>query len=97
MLAQLKTVTEAPAFNAARKAVGEAAEALGRRTPKAAVLLDNCAEEILAVYELPERHRKRMRSTKHAGASEPGDHAGRTRVIRIFPNEQACLRLVSTL
>ncbi len=96
MLAQLKTVTEAPTLAAARKAVGEAAEALGPRTPKVAVLLENSAEEILAVYQLPERHRKRMRSTNMLERVNQ-EIKRRTRVIRIFPNEQACLRLVSTL
>ena len=96
LLAQLKTVTEAPTLTAARKAVGEAAEALGRRTPKAAVLLENGAAEIPAVHQLPERHRKRMRSTNMLERVNQ-EIKRRTRVIRIFPNEQACLRLVSTL
>ena len=96
VLAQVKTVTEAPTLTAARKAVGEAAEALGRRMPKAAELLDHCAEEILAVYQLPERHRKRMRSTNLLERVNQ-EIKRRTRVIRIFPNEQACVRLVSTL
>ncbi|MDQ2832888.1 MAG: transposase, partial [Acidobacteriota bacterium] len=96
VLAQLKTITEAPTLVAARKALGEAVEALGRRSPKAAALLDAHGEEILATYQLPEAHRKRMRSTNMLERVNQ-EIKRRTRVIRIFPNEQACVRLVSTL
>ena len=63
VLAQLKTITDAPTLVAARKALGEAVETLGRRSPRVAALLDRHGEEILATYQLPEAHRKRMRST----------------------------------
>jgi putative transposase len=96
MLGLLKAITEAPTLVAARKALAEAVEALGRRAPKAAALLDTCGEEILAVYQLPEAHRKRMRSTNMLERVNQ-EIKRRTRVIRIFPNEQACARLVSTL
>ena len=96
MLGLLKAITEAPTLVAARKALVEAVEALGRRAPKTAALLDSCGEEILAVYQLPEAHRKRMRSTNMLERVNQ-EIKRRTRVIRIFPNEQACLRLVSTL
>jgi putative transposase len=96
VLGMLKTITEAPTLVAARKALAEAVESLGRRAPKAAALLDACGEEILAVYQLPEAHRKRMRSTNMLERVNQ-EIKRRTRVIRIFPNEQACVRLVSTL
>ena len=96
VLAALKSITEAPTLVAARKALQEAVELLGRRAPKVAALLDDYGEEILAVYQLPERHRKRMRSTNMLERVNQ-EIKRRTRVIRIFPNEQACLRLVSTL
>jgi putative transposase len=96
VLGLLKAITEAPTLVAARKALSEAVEALGRRAPKAAALLDAYGEEILAVYQLPEAHRKRMRSTNMLERVNQ-EIKRRTRVIRIFPNEQACVRLVSTL
>jgi transposase-like protein len=96
VLGLLKAVTEAPTLIAARKALAEAVEALGRRVPKAAAVLDAFGEEILAVYQLPEGHRKRMRSTNMLERVNQ-EIKRRTRVIRIFPNEQACVRLVSTL
>jgi putative transposase len=96
VLGLLKSITEAPTLIAARKALAEAVDSLGRRVPKAAALLDTCGEEILAVYQLPEAHRKRMRSTNMLERVNQ-EIKRRTRVIRIFPNEQACVRLVSTL
>lgn len=96
VLGALKSITGAPTLLAARKALEEAIDALPRRAPKAAALLDDHGEEILAVYQLPERHRKRMRSTNMLERLNQ-EIKRRTRVIRIFPNEQACLRLVSTL
>lgn len=96
VLAALRSITEAPSLVAARKALAEAVEVLARKAPKSAAMLDAFGEEILAVYQLPEGHRKRMRSTNMLERVNQ-EIKRRTRVIRIFPNEQACVRLVSTL
>jgi transposase-like protein len=96
VLAQLKTVTEAPTLTAARKAMGEAVDALGRRNSCAAALLDQHGEEILGVYQLPDTHRKRMRFTNMLERVNQ-EIKRRTRVVRIFPSGQACVRLISTL
>jgi transposase-like protein len=76
--------------------LSEAVETLGRRTRKVAALLDSRGEEILSVYQPPERHRKRMPSTNMLERVNQ-EIKRRTRVIRIFPKEEACVRLVSTL
>ena len=96
VLGALRAMTEAPTLLGGRKTMSEGVEALGRRVPKAASLLDSYGEEILAVYQLAEQHRKRMRSTNMLERVNQ-EIKRRTRVIRIFPNEQACVRLVSTL
>ena len=56
---------------------------------RCAARLEEHGEEILGVYALPEAHRKRMRTTNMLKR--------RTRVIRLFPHEQSCLRLVTAL
>jgi len=94
VLAALRSITEAPTLVSARKALQETIETLARRVPKVAALLDDHGEEILTVYQLPERHRKRMRSTNMLERTNQ-EIKRRTGVIRNFPNEQACLRLVS--
>jgi len=96
VLAILRTITEAPTLNAARKAIEEGVKSLSRRHPKVARLLEEHGEEILSVYHLPADHWKRMRSTNMLERVNQ-EIKRRTRVIRIFPNEASCLRLVSTL
>lgn len=58
--------------------------------------LEETAHETLAFLRLPADHRKRMRTTN----GMEHDHMQvrrRTHVIRIFPNEDSLLRLVSAL
>jgi transposase-like protein len=51
---------------------------------------------IFGVYALPEPHRKRMRTTNILERQNQ-ELKRRTRVVRIFPNEQSCIRLISAL
>jgi transposase-like protein len=48
------------------------------------------------VYALPEAHRKRMRTTNLLERQNQ-ELKRRTRVVRVFPNEQSCLRLICAL
>ena len=92
----MRAITNAPSLEAARKAQKEAASALQARYPKVAELLDEHGEEMLAVYQLPEPHRKKMRTTNMLERQNQ-ELKRRTRVVRIFPNEASCLRLVTAL
>lgn len=96
VLAHLRDITGAPSIQTARKRLRDAVDALQKHFPKAAGLLDDHGEEILAVYALPEHHRKRMRTTNMLERFNE-EIKRRTRVVRIFPNEQSCNRLVSAL
>ena len=93
---QLRSITEAPTREAAREALGRAVAVLEKKHPKVAAFLEDQGEETLAVYELPSEHRRRMRSTNLLERLNQ-EIKRRTRVIRIFPNEDACLRLISAL
>jgi transposase-like protein len=64
--------------------------------PKLADWLERTAEEALTVFALPPAHRVKLRSTNGLEAFN-GTIARRTRVVRIFPNEASCVRLVSAL
>lgn len=92
----LRGVTEAGTLDVARTRLGEAAEALAARYPRLAALVDEQGEELLAVYGLPEAHRRRMRSTNMVERFHQ-EVKRRTRVVRIFPDEASCLRLVTAL
>lgn len=96
ILAYLRDITGASDIETARKRLGEAVDILQVSHPKAAALLDDHGEEMLAVYALPEHHRKRMRTTNMLERFNQ-ELKRRTRVVRIFPNEQSCIRLVSAL
>ena len=96
IVALLKEITEAQTMESARNRLNETVEALSATHPKIADHLDTHGEEMLAVYALPAHHRKRMRTTNMMERFNE-EIKRRTRVIRIFPNEQSCIRLVSAL
>jgi transposase-like protein len=96
VLRLMKTITESPAKDAARAAIEQAIRELEKPAPKVARLLEERGEEILGVYALPEAHRKRMRTTNLLERQNQ-ELKRRTRVVRVFPNEQSCLRLVCAL
>jgi putative transposase len=96
VLRLMKTITESPTREAAMAALRQAIVELEKRAPKVARLLEEHGEEILGVYTLPEAHRKRMRTTNLLERQNQ-ELKRRTRVVRVFPNEQSCLRLVCTL
>ncbi len=92
----LKEITGAQTLESARNRLHEAVKVLESSHPRIADHLDTYGEEILAVQALPEHHRKRMRSTNMLERLNE-EIKRRTRVIRIFPNEASCVRLVSAL
>jgi putative transposase len=96
VLRLMKTITESPTKEAASAAIEQAITELEKRAPKVAQLLEEHGEEILGVYALPEAHRKRMRTTNLLERQNQ-ELKRRTRVVRVFPNEQSCLRLVCAL
>ena len=92
----MQAVTEATTREAALTALQAAIEQLQTKLPRVARLLEEHGEEMLAVYALPEEHRKRMRTTNML-ERQYQELKRRTRVVRVFPNDRACLRLVSAL
>jgi len=96
ILSLLHEITGASCIESARSRLHETVDKLTDTHPKVADLLDMHGEEILAVYALPEHHRKRMRTTNMLERLNE-EFRRRTRVIRIFPNEAACIRIVSAL
>jgi putative transposase len=58
--------------------------------------LEEHVEESLSCLSFPESHRRRIRTTNGLERFNQ-ELKRRTRVVRIFPNRQACLRLVTAL
>jgi transposase-like protein len=96
VLGLLRAITNADNLEGARESLREAAEALRCAYPQVAKMLEEDGEEILAVYQLPEGHRKRMRSTNMVERLNQ-EFRRRSRVVRIFPDEGSCVRLMSAL
>ena len=96
VLELLRSITASHTRAAAVEAVAAAVETLQDTYPDVAVLLEDAAEEILAVYDLPEAHRKRMRSTNMLERYNQ-ELKRRTRVVRIFPNAASCQRLICAM
>jgi putative transposase len=66
------------------------------RFPELVEWMEETLEDALAVFSLPEGHRKRMR-TNNGLERFHEEMRRRTRVVRIFPNRPSCLRLCSAL
>ena len=85
--------------------VGEAREALGawvarwgdeKGFGRLVEWVEDHVEETLTVYRLPREHRLRMKSTNMLERYNE-ELRRRTRVVRIFPNAESCLRLILAL
>jgi transposase-like protein len=63
---------------------------------KVAEHLEEHIEECLSCLSFPESHRRRIRTTNGLERFNQ-ELKRRTRVVRIFPNERSCLRLVTAL
>jgi len=68
----------------------------GARYPKLVGWVEETIEETLTFYRLPRQHHKRLKSTNMLERLNE-EIKRRTHVVRIFPNPDACLRLVRAL
>lgn len=96
LASRLRDVFNAPDLASARLRLGQVSESYRASYPKLADWLEETAEEALAVFHLPAAHRVRLRSTNGLEAFI-GEVDRRTRVVRIFPDEGSCLRLIAAL
>jgi putative transposase len=78
------------------RAAQELADGWRRTHPKVAEHLEEHIEECLSCLAFPEVHRRRIRTTNGLERFNQ-EIKRRTRVVRIFPDREACLRLVTAL
>jgi len=93
---QVKDIFNAPDRERAQLRVNQLIALYQNKFPQVAEFLENTAHEVLACFNFPEEHRKRIRTTNGLERFHE-EIRRRTRVIRIFPNQNSCLRLVSAL
>jgi len=75
----LKGILRAETAAEARTRAAELAETLEGRADRAIQCLEDGLEDALAVYALPEKYRRRLRTSNMSGPPEPGGAAARTR------------------
>jgi putative transposase len=92
----LRGVFAAPSREVALGLAREMAKRWRGSHPGVAEHLEEHIEECLTCLAFPESHRRRIRTTNGLERLNQ-EIKRRTRVVRIFPNRQACLRLVTAL
>ena len=94
--AAAKLVFQAPDRAEAKRRLGEFAERFAKSAPKAVACLEDGFEDAMAVMALPEKYRRRLRTTNMQERLNE-EIRRRERVIRIFPNDESALRLIGAL
>src|SRR5215210_3313038 len=92
----LRGVFAAPSREVALGLASELAARWLARHPGVSEHLEEHIEECLTCLAFPESHRRRIRTTNGLERLNQ-EIKRRTRVVRIFPNRRACLRLVTAL
>jgi transposase-like protein len=96
LAAELRAIFAAPDRQTALGLAREAADRWRESHPKVAERLEEDIEECLSCLDFPQSHQRRVRNTN--GLERFNEEVRRrTRVVRIFPNRESCLRLVSAL
>lgn len=94
--AAAKLVLQAPDMDEAKRRLAEFVERFAKVAPKSVECLEAGFEDAMAVMSLPEKYRKRLRSTNMQERLNE-EVRRRERVIRIFPNDESALRLIGAL
>ena len=95
--AELRTVWNACTLAKAETALAELTDSYRTSAPKLAAWLEENAPEGLAVFTLPEHHRRRLRTSNPMERSVQQELKRRTVKVRVFPSDDALLRLVSAV
>ena len=92
----IRSVFDSPSRPAAEMRLKEIVTGYAQSAPKLVLWLEENLGQGLTVFALPVAHQKRMR-TSNALERVNQEIKRRTRVARVFPNEQSLLRLVTAL
>lgn len=94
---ELRSVWNAPTLFKAKERLTEMVVEYRKNHVKFADWLEKNIPEGLNVFDLPEEHRKRMRTSNGIERCVQQELKRRTRKIRVFPNEDSLLRLVTAI
>ncbi|GIM44723.1 IS256 family transposase [Collibacillus ludicampi] len=93
---RVRAILDAPDLKTARVLLNQVIEDYYEKAPRAMRVLEEGFDDVTAVLELPERYRKRLRTTNGQELLNE-EIRRRERVIRIFPNRESALRLLGAL
>jgi putative transposase len=94
--AAMRTIYAQPDRDHVHAQFDEIVSMLDRQFPNAAKILDDARDDVLAFAAFPEAHWRKIWSTNPLERVN-GEIKRRTRVVGIFPNDAAVLRLVSAV
>jgi transposase-like protein len=95
-LRELRWLYDRRDLTEAQKDLAQWLERWGQKYPKLCEWVEENINETLTFYQLPLSHHKHMKSTNMLERFNE-EIKRRTRVVRIFPNEPSCLRLIRAL
>jgi transposase-like protein len=93
---RVRAILEAPDAETARLLLHQVLKTYETKAPKAMAILESGFEDATAVLLLPEKYRKRLRTTNPLERLNE-EIRRRERVIRIFPNRESAMRLIGAL
>lgn len=96
MAAGLRRIFSAQDQDEAREAFEHLRERLSGKADRAMTVLEDGLEDAISVLTLPEKYRKRLRTTNMAERLNE-EIRRRERVIRIFPGEASVVRLIGSV
>ena len=94
--ADIRSIFQAPDREEAQRLLEKFIEKYTEKMPKLVQWAEENLPEGFTVFSLPATHRRRMRTTNLLERVNQ-EIRRRTRVVRLFPNEASCLRLVTAL
>ena len=94
--ASVRMVFSAPSREKAEKYLAETVEKYAQIAPRLADWMEVNLPEGFSFFAFPAAHWKRIR-TSNCLERVSQEIKRRTRVVRVFPNESSCLRLVSAI
>ena len=92
----LRTIFDAPDLATAETWLKETVQKYQEISPRLANWMEQNIPEGLAVFAFPTAHRRRIRTSNMLERLSQ-EIRRRTRVVRLFPNEASCLRLVTAV
>ena len=95
--AELRQIWNAPDPNLATESLRRLVESYRDKAAKLAAWLEDNVPDGLAVFTLPEEHRRRLRTSNPMERAIQQEIKRRTQKVRVFPNEKSLERLVSAV